>query len=85
MNRYLIGTENLMWSSDYPHDRTTWPRSWKCVDQDLGGVDQEERRNIVRDNVLRVFGLESFATDYVEKYKAGPLDPSQWHVWERSA
>ena len=24
-NRELIGVENIMWSSDYPHTASTWP------------------------------------------------------------
>lgn len=60
-NRHLIGLDNLMWSSDYPHEKSTWPRSQEIVERDFNGADPAERRKIVRDNVLRVFGLDGVA------------------------
>ena len=30
---YLIGTENQMWSSDYPHSDTTWPNSQRIIEE----------------------------------------------------
>src|SRR5205823_6191452 len=30
------GTDNCMWSSDYPHPNSTWPNSRQVIERDLG-------------------------------------------------
>jgi len=55
--RELIGVDNIMWSSDYPHTVSTWPHSREVVDRDFKGVPEGEKRSIVRDNVARLYGL----------------------------
>jgi len=60
-NRQLIGVDNLMWSSDYPHNASTWPRSQELVARDFKDADPSERRKIVRDNVLSVYNLARVA------------------------
>jgi len=47
----LIGVDNLLWSSDYPHNASTWPRSEDIVERDFGHLAPEVRRKVVRDNV----------------------------------
>ncbi len=56
-DRALIGVDNLMWGSDYPHTESTYPRSVETVDRILEGVPEEEQRKIVRDNAARLYGL----------------------------
>jgi predicted TIM-barrel fold metal-dependent hydrolase len=56
-NRELIGVENMMWSSDYPHTVSTWPHSREVVERDFKGVPDDEKRLIVRENVARLYGL----------------------------
>lgn len=58
-NRHTIGIDNLMWSSDYPHTASSWPRSQEVVAEELGDVPEDERRKLLRDNVRRVYGLEA--------------------------
>ncbi len=53
----LIGADNLMWSSDYPHHQSTWPRSQEIVRRDFDGCAPELRRKVVRDNVLKLYDL----------------------------
>jgi uncharacterized protein len=55
--RQTIPIENLMWASDYPHAASTWPKSRDAVAKVLEGVPDNERRKIVRDNVLRYFKI----------------------------
>lgn len=57
-NRHLIGIDNLMWSSDFPHDASTWPNSQPIIDRDYKDAAPEERRKIVRDNVLRLYRMD---------------------------
>ena len=53
--RHLVGVDNLMWGSDYPHAESTWPRSRQFIDDMLAGVDQDVRRKLVCDNVAGLF------------------------------
>jgi predicted TIM-barrel fold metal-dependent hydrolase len=46
-----------MWSSDYPHPVSSWPRSHELVDAMFEGVDADERELIVSGNAARVWGL----------------------------
>jgi predicted TIM-barrel fold metal-dependent hydrolase len=55
--RDLIGVENIMWSSDFPHPVTSWPNSRKIVDEQLEGVPADERELIVAGNAARVWNL----------------------------
>jgi len=46
-----------MWSSDYPHTVSTWPRSREVVERDFKGVPDKERRQIVRETAARLYGF----------------------------
>ena len=56
-DRAIIGVDNLMWGSDYPHPESTFPKSQEIVDEILEGVPEVEQRKILRDNAARVFQL----------------------------
>jgi predicted TIM-barrel fold metal-dependent hydrolase len=58
-NRHLIGVDNLMFANDYPHTASTWPRSQQIVERDSADLTPEERRKLIHDNVLKVFGIPS--------------------------
>ena len=49
--------ENIMWSSDYPHSVSTWPRSREVVERDFKGVPENEMGQIVRENAARLYGF----------------------------
>ena len=55
--RELIGLDNIMWSSDYPHSETTWPNSKRLTDEWMADIPDAERRKILVDNAVRVFRL----------------------------
>lgn len=56
--REIIGPANLMWSSDYPHTETTWPRSRSIVDQVLDGVSDDEREAMTWRTAADLYGFE---------------------------
>ncbi|MEE9284916.1 MAG: amidohydrolase family protein [Dehalococcoidia bacterium] len=56
--RDLVGTTNLMWASDYPHNDSTWPHSQAMIESLFGGVPEGPRRQMVADNAARLYGFE---------------------------
>jgi len=55
--RHRIGVRNIMWSSDYPHPVSSWPRSQELVARQFDGVPEAERDLITFANAARVWGL----------------------------
>lgn len=53
----LIGEDNIMWGSDYPHPDGIWPDSQTCIAQDLESVDAPVRRKIICENAGKLYGL----------------------------
>ncbi len=52
-----LGIENVMWSSDYPHPVSSWPRSRSTVDRVFAGVSEHDRDLVCRGNAARVWNL----------------------------
>ena len=57
LTRELIGVDNLMWGSDYPHVDSTWPCSLNVLDEVFADIASEDREKITRTNVERLYGL----------------------------
>jgi predicted TIM-barrel fold metal-dependent hydrolase len=57
-NADLFGTDNYMWSSDYPHLMATWPRSREAVARNFQGIGDDVRRKIVRENVAHLYHID---------------------------
>jgi uncharacterized protein len=55
--RYDVGVENIMWSTDFPHPASTWPNSAQVVEKLFAEIPAEERQLIVAGNAARVYGL----------------------------
>jgi predicted TIM-barrel fold metal-dependent hydrolase len=56
--RDVIGVDNMMWGSDYPHSESTFPQSRKIIADILAGVPEEEQAKIVGGNTARVYGFD---------------------------
>jgi predicted TIM-barrel fold metal-dependent hydrolase len=56
--RELVGVDNIMWESDYPHIAATYPKSWSFVEASLVGVPEDERKKMCYGNALRLYGLD---------------------------
>jgi predicted TIM-barrel fold metal-dependent hydrolase len=52
-----IGTDLLMWSSDYPHQNSTWPHSREIIARDLGAFSPEDRDKMLWKNVVELHKL----------------------------
>jgi predicted TIM-barrel fold metal-dependent hydrolase len=53
----LIGAQSILWSSDYPHSDTTWPRSRQAISAHFGALPAADRRMMVCENAGKVYGL----------------------------
>ena len=57
MHRDIIGVDNIMWGSDYPHRESTWPRSKQVLGEILKNVPDEEQTKFVYSNAARLFNF----------------------------
>ncbi len=55
--RSILGSDGLMWGSDYPHLETTFPRSRQILEEILAECTEEERVKIAGGNCARVYGV----------------------------
>ena len=55
--RDMVGIDNIMWSSDYPHLDSTFPKSQEMIAYLTDGLTDDERRKIVAGNVANLFGF----------------------------
>ena len=56
--RDYIGVDNIMWSSDYPHTVSSWPKSQEVVERDLEGVPEDEKTKIIWGNAAKLYGFD---------------------------
>ncbi|MBI3329670.1 MAG: amidohydrolase [Nitrospinae bacterium] len=54
---HLVGEDNVVWGSDYPHPDGIWPDSLKMIEADLGRLDTRVRRKITCENTGKLYGL----------------------------
>ena len=57
--RHKIGVHNILWSSDYPHPVTSWPRSREVVEKQFHSIPPDERELILSGNAIRVWNLSN--------------------------
>jgi predicted TIM-barrel fold metal-dependent hydrolase len=57
--RHDIGLDNILWSTDYPHSDTTWPKSMEIARQHFEeqGVPPTERHQMLAGNAVRIYNL----------------------------
>ena len=55
--RDIIGVENILWESDFPHITSTYPNSWSAVEHSLAGVSRQDREKLLFQNAVRLYGL----------------------------
>ena len=55
----LVGEDNVMWGSDYPHPDGVWPNSREIIRNNLRNLkDERVRRKIICDNAARLYGFK---------------------------
>ena len=55
----ILGEDNVMWGSDFPHPDGVWPDSQEFIARELGGVPEATRRKIVCENAAKLYGFDS--------------------------
>ncbi len=55
--RNIIGVDNLLWGSDYPHQESTFPKSREIIGEILADCTEEEKAKIVGQNAARIYRL----------------------------
>ena len=53
----LVGQDNFMWASDFPHRASTWPNSRAIIEQNFADVSEEIKRKITYKNIHRLYGF----------------------------
>jgi predicted TIM-barrel fold metal-dependent hydrolase len=53
----LLGTDTLMWASDYPHPDSTWPESQDVVARHFDGLPDEDKQKIVWKNAAALYDI----------------------------
>ncbi|MFK7894626.1 MAG: amidohydrolase family protein [Myxococcota bacterium] len=54
-----LGVENVMWSSDYPHPVSSWPRSQSTFERMFSEIPEADRLKIGSQNAERVWRLSA--------------------------
>lgn len=55
--RELIGLDNLMFATDYPHSASSWPRSQEIVASHMQSVPDDHHRKLINENARRLFNV----------------------------
>ena len=56
--RDIIGVDNLLWGSDYPHAESTFPRTQQILDEILVDCTEDEKAKIAGGNAIRIYHLD---------------------------
>jgi predicted TIM-barrel fold metal-dependent hydrolase len=70
--RHVIGVENIMAESDYPHADSTWPDTQAVFHKTLGRIPESEQRLIAAGNAARLFRHQLPARDDWRSPQVGP-------------
>ncbi len=54
---HLVGYDNLMWGSDYPHPDSVWPDSREVIQETLGNLEPAVVKQIVCDNTVKLYNM----------------------------
>ena len=54
----ILGEDNVMWGSDFPHPDGVWPDSQSFIERELGHLTDETRHKIVCGNAAKLYGFD---------------------------
>ncbi len=53
----VLGEDNIMWGSDYPHPDGVWPDSQDFIDRELAELTEAQRNKVVFENAAKLYGF----------------------------
>jgi predicted TIM-barrel fold metal-dependent hydrolase len=53
--RRYVGTENILWSSQFPQATSTWPRTKEALARSFAGVDETDKHKILWENAAKLY------------------------------
>jgi predicted TIM-barrel fold metal-dependent hydrolase len=56
--RQNIGVENILWSSDFPHSATFWPKSREKIAADFRNIGAQDSEKILCRNTAALYGFD---------------------------
>jgi predicted TIM-barrel fold metal-dependent hydrolase len=56
--RNYIGTENILWSTQFPLATSTWPNTKEAMARSFAGVDENDRQKILWANAAKLYRVE---------------------------
>ena len=51
------GTDNCMWSNDFPHRNSTWPKSREVIARELSALPAATQSRLLHENVTQLYNL----------------------------
>src|SRR5260370_39206114 len=57
-DRHIIGVDNLLWGSDYPHVESTFPRTQQILAEILAECTEEEKTKIAGGQAARSYQFQ---------------------------
>jgi predicted TIM-barrel fold metal-dependent hydrolase len=55
--RHMIGIDNIMIGTDYPHTDSSWPNTQQTIKEQMGDIPDEDRNKILAGNAVKLFKL----------------------------
>ncbi len=56
--RRYVGTENILWSSQFPQVTSTWPKTKEALARSFDGVDEGDKQKILWQNAAKLYKIE---------------------------
>lgn len=53
----VLGEENVMWGSDFPHPDGVWPDSQEFLEREVGHLPEATRRKVICENAAHLYGF----------------------------
>ena len=53
----ILGEDNVMWGSDFPHPDGVWPDSQEFINRELADLSATTRAKLIRENAANLYGI----------------------------
>jgi predicted TIM-barrel fold metal-dependent hydrolase len=72
--REILGTDRIMWGSDYPHHEGTYPYTTEALQKAFAGIDRDDVTMMLATNAAKVYGFDLDALDPIAAECGPPVD-----------